>query len=190
VPSTATTSTSPAATEIVLPTGEPTVRVEVTSEVAATVEQVWAVLSDIRLIARCLPGAELTEDLGDDRYRGRAGVSLGPIRLSFTGLAQVVTRNAADHQMRVLAQGTDAGSQTTADIRLTATPANGGALLQASAELHLTGRIAQFGRALAGPVSRRMFEQFATAVQQTATTRVSTTPTRGWLRTLVRRLFG
>jgi carbon-monoxide dehydrogenase small subunit len=186
VPSAATTYASPTMTEIVLPSGEPTIRVEVTSEVAATVEQVWAVLSDIRLVARCLPGAELTEELGDDRYRGRARVSLGPIRLSFAGLAQVVTRNAADHRLRVLAQGTDTGGQTTADIQLMVTPANGGARLQASADLHLTGRIAQFGRPLAGAVSRRMFEQFATAIQQTATTG---TNTGGWLRTLVRRLF-
>jgi carbon-monoxide dehydrogenase small subunit len=32
--------------------------------------------------------------------------------------------------------------------------------------VYLSGRIAQFGRALAGDVSRRLFEQFAAAVEQ------------------------
>jgi carbon-monoxide dehydrogenase small subunit len=34
----------------------------------------------------------------------------------------------------------------------------------------LSGRIAQFGRALAGDVSQRLFEQFADAVDETALT--------------------
>jgi carbon-monoxide dehydrogenase small subunit len=36
------------------------------------------------------------------------------------------------------------------------------------ADLYLSGRVAQFGRALAGDVSRRLFEQFATAVDAAA----------------------
>jgi carbon-monoxide dehydrogenase small subunit len=185
-----TTADTRPATEIVLPHGEPTTRVEVTSELAATVEEVWAVLSDIRLVARCLPGAELTEELGDDRYRGRARVSLGPIRLSFAGLAEVVERDPANHRLRVLAQGADTGGgQTTADIRLVASTSGTGTLLRATAEIHLTGRIAQFGRALAGDVSRRLFERFATAVRQAATTGSTPATTGGRLLRLIRRLF-
>ncbi|MCW2508115.1 MAG: 2Fe-2S ferredoxin, partial [Modestobacter sp.] len=42
--------------------------------------------------------------------------------------------------------------------------------LQADAAVFLSGRIAQFGRALAGDVSQRLFEQFADAVDETART--------------------
>jgi carbon-monoxide dehydrogenase small subunit len=148
------------------------VTVEVRSELASGLDDVWAVLADVRRLVACLPGAELTDDLGDDRYRGRATIALGPVSLRFDGLAHVVERERAAHRMRVLAQGTDrGGSSTQAVIRLAADAADdGGTTLWADADVHLTGRIAQFGRALAGDVSRRLFEQFAAAVDEAART--------------------
>jgi carbon-monoxide dehydrogenase small subunit len=141
----------------------------VTSEVPAPLDRVWRVLDDPELLARCLPGAELTERLGDDRYRGRARVALGPIRLTFQGLAHITERDPAGHRLHVLAQGADTGgAQTQADIRLAAEAAGDGTRLRADADIYLTGRIAGFGRALAGDVSRRLFEQFADAVGEAA----------------------
>jgi carbon monoxide dehydrogenase subunit G len=136
------------------------------------VDDVWAVMDDVDRLARCLPGAEMTADLGDDTYRGRAKVSLGPVRLAFEGLAQITERDAAGHRLALLAQGADTGGNRTAaeiTLRATATP-EGGSEVQADAAVFLSGRIAQFGRALAGDVSQRLFEQFADAVDETART--------------------
>jgi xanthine dehydrogenase YagT iron-sulfur-binding subunit len=191
---------SPAASpaeRVELPSGHPTATVAVTSEVAATLPQVWRVLDDPELLARCLPGAELTERLGGDRYRGRARVTLGPIRLSFAGLAHIIERDPGAHRLRVLAQGADTGgAQTQADIRLVAEATGTGTLLRAEADIYLAGRIAQFGRALAGDVSRRLFERFADAVGEAARSgrapdpapaRVRGTGLRSLLRRLLRR---
>ena len=152
--------------------GTPTATVSVRSELASGVDDVWAVLADFDRLAACLPGAEMTADLGDDRYRGRATVGLGPVSLRFEGLAHVVEHDPSARRMRVLAQGTDrGGSSTQAVIRLAADPAEGGGtVLWADADVHLSGRVAQFGRALAGDVSRRLFEQFAEAVDEAART--------------------
>jgi len=161
--------------EVRLPSGAPSATVEVRSELSAPVDAVWRVLDDFEQLARCLPGASLVETLDGDRYRGRAVVALGPVKLSFEGLAQVVERDVEGHRLRVHAQGADAGgSATQADIQLLVSPASGGgSVLSADAGLFLSGRIAQFGRALAGDVSRRMFEQFASAVDQAATTGIA-----------------
>jgi len=161
-----------------VPSGAPSATVEVRAELDVPVDKVWEVLDDFHRLAACLPGAELVEVLGDDRYRGRATVALGPVKLAFDGLAQVVEREG--HRMRVLAQGADTGgSSTQADIRLRAEPSAGGTVLEADAALFLAGRIAQFGRALAGDVSRRMFEQFAAAVEENARTgRAPATPAK------------
>jgi aerobic-type carbon monoxide dehydrogenase small subunit (CoxS/CutS family)/carbon monoxide dehydrogenase subunit G len=158
--------------EIAVPAGTPTATVDVRSELASGVDDVWAVLADFDRLAACLPGAEMTADLGDDRYRGRATVGLGPVSLRFEGLAHVVEHDPSARRMRVLAQGTDrGGSSTQAVIRLAADPAEGGGtVLWADADVHLSGRVAQFGRALAGDVSRRLFEQFAEAVDEAART--------------------
>ena len=45
--------------------------------------------------------------------------------------------------------------------------------------MYLAGRIAAFGRALAGDVSRRLFEQFARTVDDTARTGTAPAPGSG-----------
>ena len=158
-------------TELTRPTGTPTITVEVTRQLSSPVEDVWAVMDDIDRLARCLPGAEMTADLGGDRFRGRAKVALGPVRLAFEGLARITERDAAEHKLALLAQGADTGgNRTAADIVLRATPGDGGTVLVAEAAVFLSGRIAQFGRALAGDVSQRLFAEFADAVDETART--------------------
>ncbi|WP_369132243.1 2Fe-2S iron-sulfur cluster-binding protein [Modestobacter sp. I12A-02662] len=164
-----------APTELTRPTGTPTITVEVRRELTSPVGDVWAVMDDVDRLARCLPGAEMTADLGGDRYAGRAKVALGPVRLAFEGLAQIVERDADGHRLSLLAQGADTGGNRTAadiDLRATAAP-DGGTVLVAEAAVFLSGRIAQFGRALAGDVSQRLFEQFADAVDETARTGVA-----------------
>ena len=169
------------AEEVTVPSGEPTATVEVTDELASDVDAVWAVLADFDQLAACLPGAQMTADLGGGRYRGRATVALGPVSLRFEGLAQVVEHDPDAHRMRVLAQGADAGgSSTQAVIRLAAQSRDdGGTTLHAEADVHLSGRVAQFGRALAGDVSRRLFQQFARSVDEAARTGTAPVPGRG-----------
>ena len=151
------------------------------AEVTVPAEQVWQVFADVNRLARCLPGAELTGNLGGNRYAGRTRVSVGPVKLTFHGVAHVAEFDRDGQRMRVLAQGRDAGgAQTQAEIVLRTEaavaqgtepgPANLGTVLRADARLYLTGRIAQFGRSLAGDVSRRMFAQFAEAVAEAAAT--------------------
>jgi xanthine dehydrogenase YagT iron-sulfur-binding subunit len=157
------------AKDIVLPAGDPTIAVRVETEISVPVEKVWGVFDDVHLLARCLPGAELTDELGEDRYAGQARVSVGPIKLSFKGLAHIIERDRAAGTLRVLAEGQDTGgARTQADIKLSTESTATGTTVHADAKVYLTGRIAQFGRALAGDVSRRMFEQFADSVAEAA----------------------
>jgi len=157
---------------ITRPAGSPTVTVAVTRRLTSPIQDVWAVMTDARRLASCLPGAELTADLGGDHYRGRVKVALGPVRLAFEGFAAITERDSEQHRLTVLAQGADTGgNRTTADIALRASPlSDGGSELRAEAAVFLSGRIAQFGRALAGDVSQRLFEQFAGAVEETVRT--------------------
>jgi aerobic-type carbon monoxide dehydrogenase small subunit (CoxS/CutS family)/carbon monoxide dehydrogenase subunit G len=153
--------------EIVLPGGEPTISVDVTTQLESGPDDVARVFGDIRLLARCLPGAELTDELGDDWYRGRARIALGPVRLSFAGMAHILEQT--DDRIVMRGQGQDTGGGgAQADIVMTATPSASGVSLQAEAKVFLTGRIAGFGRSLAGDVSRRMFEEFARSLDRAA----------------------
>jgi carbon-monoxide dehydrogenase small subunit len=152
---------------IILPDTEPTTTVDLNRKVAAPFVDVARILADIPLLATCLPGAELTAELGDDWYQGRARVALGPVKLSFTGVAQVAERGKG--RVRLLAQGGDpASGQAQAEISLAIAPEGAGTTLRTNARLYLTGRIASFGRSLSDDVAAHMFDQFATAVGRAA----------------------
>jgi carbon-monoxide dehydrogenase small subunit len=165
--------------EISVPTGTPTVTIEATGTIAAPIDAVWPVLCDARRVAPCLPGAELTDDFGDDRYAGRARVGVGPVGLSFSGRAQVIERDANAHRITLLAAGSDLGGSTSARLTIRVTAEADTTILHAAADVYLRGPIARFGRALGDEISRRLFEQFALAVEQTALTGNAPAATRG-----------
>ena len=51
--------------------------------------QAWAVLMDIPRIAPCMPGAELTEIVDPQNFKGKISVRLGPVALAFAGRVQI-----------------------------------------------------------------------------------------------------
>jgi uncharacterized protein len=117
-------------------------------EVPLPPAQAWPVLMDIKRIAPCMPGAELTEVVDDKTYKGRIGVRLGPVALTFAGTVRFEEVDNANHRARVKAQGTDAkgrgGAHATAAFRVE--PAAGGSKVLVHTDLALSGAVAQYGR--------------------------------------------
>ena len=68
-------------------------RVENAFDVPASVDEAWRLLNDVPEIVPCMPGAELVEVVGDDAWKAKLHVRLGPIALQF--LADV-TREQVD----------------------------------------------------------------------------------------------
>ena len=96
-------------------------------EVPLPPAEAWKVLLDIKRIAPCMPGAELTEVLDQNSYKGKIGVRLGPVALTFAGVVKFEQIDAATHTARVAAQGTDAkgrgGANATSEVFRTGQPA-------------------------------------------------------------------
>src|SRR6476661_1388299 len=89
-------------------------------EVAEPVEKVWQFFDNIPQVAACLPGAELTEDLGDDKYKGKVAVRMGPVRLQFAGTADITERDEAARRVVVHASGADEKGRGQASMVVTA----------------------------------------------------------------------
>ena len=110
--------------------------------------EAWPVLMDIRRIAPCMPGAQLTEVVDHKTYKGKIGVRLGPVALTFAGTVVFEELDNVNHRARVKAQGTDAkgrgGAHATAAFRLE--PAPGGSKVLVHTDLSLSGAVAQYGR--------------------------------------------
>ena len=90
--------------------------------------EAWKVLLDVPRIAPCLPGAELTETLGPDKYKGRAGVKIGPVHLFFAGEAEIVARDEAARKATIKGKGNDTKGrgQAAATVDFALVDHNGG----------------------------------------------------------------
>ena len=183
---------SPSRVNLSVPEGEPNQTVEVTASISPSPAQTWELVRDLARVSRCMPGVELEAAGGEEHYAGHVKVHLGPMRLSFAGAARVLERDAEERTLRVVASGRDdSGSGVRAALAITAAPDQDGegTSLRAHADLYLSGRAAQFGRSLAGDVSRQLFQEFGRCVEETITTGELTAPQQlGGFR-LARRLF-
>src|SRR3977135_1123441 len=79
-----------------------------TFEVPLPPAQAWKLLLDIERIAPCMPGAELTEVVSKNIYKGKIGVRLGPVALTFAGVVKLEDIDDSAHPARGAARGTDA----------------------------------------------------------------------------------
>jgi carbon monoxide dehydrogenase subunit G len=136
-------------------------------EVAEPVEKVWQFFDDIPQVATCLPGTELTESLGNDRYKGKVAVRMGPVRLQFAGTADITERDEAARRIVVHATGAEEKGRGQASMVVTATltRAGRGTQVDVSQDLQLAGAAAQYGRGMISDVTSVLMHDFAVNLQ-------------------------
>jgi carbon monoxide dehydrogenase subunit G len=132
-------------------------------EVAEPVEKVWAFFGDIPHVAACLPGAELTDSLGEDKYAGKVAVRMGPVRLQFAGTAEITERDETAHRLVANAAGAEEKGRGQAAMVITATlqPAGRGTRVGVTQDLQLAGAAAQYGRGMISDVTAVLMRDFS-----------------------------
>ena len=110
--------------------------------------ETWKLLLDIKRVAGCIPGAELTEVVDAVTYRGKVAIRLGPVALSLSGQARFEEIDEANRKARVKARGSDPKGRGSADsvIDFRIEPAGSGAKVLIHTNVKLSGAIAQYGR--------------------------------------------
>lgn len=137
--------------------------------------EAWKVLLDVPRIAPCLPGAELTETLGPDKFKGRAGVKIGPVHLFFAGEAEIVARDEAARKATIKGKGNDTKGrgQAAATVDFALVDHDGGTRVNVTTDLNLTGMVAQYGRAsglmkeIAGAIMGQFAENLRKEIERT-----------------------
>ena len=139
--------------------------------VGVPVDEAWAILTDVERIAPCMPGAELTEVIDENSFKGKVSVRLGPVALTFAGDARFEERDDMGHSARVKAQGRDAkgrgGANANVDFRLI--PAEDGTTtVEIRTDLQLSGSVAQYGRGVGmiKDVATQLSDRFADALHE------------------------
>jgi uncharacterized protein len=140
-------------------------------EVAQPVDKVWQFFDNIPQVAACLPGTELTDNLGDNNYRGKVAIRMGPVRLQFGGTAHIKERDDAAKRLVVDAAGSDEKGRGQAALLATAnlSPARGGTRVDVGLDLQLSGAAAQYGRGMITDVTAILMRDFATNMQNRIT---------------------
>ena len=132
--------------------------------VQASPEQAWAVLSDIRATAACMPGAAITEQIDATHFKGSVKSKVGPAVMTFGGDIEVLALDAVSKSMTMLGKGADkSGSSASMNLAAHVEPGDtpGSSVLVGVATIIVSGKLAQFGSRLLVPVSDAMLAQFA-----------------------------
>jgi uncharacterized protein len=138
-------------------------KIEKTFTVQEPVEKVWEFLSDPRRVATCVPGAQITEQVGEKTYTGTIKVKVGPSVTDYTGEVQIVRLDAENHEIEILGKGQDVRGRGSASMKLTgklrAQP-DGSTEVTSVSEISVVGILAQMGSRVITEVSNIMFGQF------------------------------
>jgi carbon monoxide dehydrogenase subunit G len=144
-------------------------------------ERAWALLTDLRAVASCMPGAEITEQLSETSYKGAVKVKVGPAVAQFGGTVDVIEAVASERKMVLRGKGADkGGSSASMDLTavITADPANPAhCVLNGQAAVIVNGKFAQFGGRMMVQVSDMLLAQFVENFRQTALTLPTTAST-------------
>jgi carbon-monoxide dehydrogenase small subunit len=140
--------------------------------VAHGADETWAALEDVENVARCMPGASLTEHSADGRLAGRVTVKIGPIATNFIGTGQIV-RDAAARRGVLYGSGRDRLSGTT--VRAEVSYAVSGeseteSRVDVTVRALLAGALAQFSRSsIVQDLVGRITADFSRRLQQSLT---------------------
>ena len=152
--------------------------------VKATADEVWAFLTDPERVAAALPGAEITEKVDENTYKGGMAVSMGPVSAAYSGTV-TFELDEENRSAVVSARGQGKAGMGNADMKMTSSVVPLGASeaevtvvanltvvelgpgeteVTVEANVAVTGILAQLGRGMMQPVSKRMFKQFTEAM--------------------------
>jgi aerobic carbon-monoxide dehydrogenase small subunit len=128
-------------------------------------EAVWALMSDVEALARCMPGLSLDGPPEGNKISGRLEVKIGPITASFAGKG-TIEQFPEDHRQVISGSGGDrkSGSRTTGSVDYRLAAVDGGAATRVDVAISyvLTGPLAQIGRSgIVRDLVRRIGEAFA-----------------------------
>jgi hypothetical protein len=141
------------------------VQLERTFALPAAADTAWMLLQDIEQVAGCMPGAKITERLGERLYKGTVAVKLGPASMSFRGDVEVMALDPATKTLRIVGKGTDSTGGSGASMDLTARVEAIDAVscsLVGNSEVSMSGKAAAFGGRMMNSVADQLMKQFAT----------------------------
>lgn len=138
-------------------------------EVAAPPDRVFEFLLDVNRVVACMPGAELSETVAADTFKGKVKIKVGPITVAYNGTARIVDKDPRARSARLEASGreTTGPGSAQATALMTVTESGAGSRVRIQSDYTVAGRVANFGRGVMEDVSRRLVGQMADCIKAT-----------------------
>jgi len=133
--------------------------------------RVWAVLMDLPVAARCVPGTRDIVPEGDG-VRGRLDVRVGPIKMSLEGTVAIESRDEAAGTARLRADAEDrrlgGAVRTFVDL---AVSGDSPTELHLMSDVAILGRIGELGQPLIARQADKVLAGFAECLRRTVAAR-------------------
>jgi hypothetical protein len=137
--------------------------------VKAPADAVWAFLTDPAKVARCLPGAAITEKIDDQTYGGTITVKVGPVTANYRGKMRFERLDPAAREADIAASGQETRGKGGADMRMKSRIVERGpgeSEVSVVSDVNVVGVLAQFGRGMIQDVSDQLFQRFTDAMRR------------------------
>jgi carbon monoxide dehydrogenase subunit G len=130
---------------------------------------VWAFLTDPTRVARCLPGAAITEKLDEQSYAGTITVKVGPVTANYKGKMRFERLDEAAGEADIAASGQETRGKGGADMRMKSrvmarSPEE--TEVTVVSDVNVMGVLAQFGRGMIQDVSDQLFQKFTDGMRR------------------------
>ncbi|MCZ6804892.1 MAG: SRPBCC family protein [Proteobacteria bacterium] len=124
----------------------------------------WIVLQDVKVVASCMPGAEITEQMDETHFKGQVKVKIGPATAAFKGEIELKSIDVDKRELNLLGKGSDIKGTSSATLDLIASirdTGDGQCELVGKSNIVVNGKFASFGGRMMDSVSDRIIQQFA-----------------------------
>ena len=141
--------------------------IENSFEVGAPPDAVYAFLLDVNRVVACVPGAELSEVVDPNTFKGRVKIRVGPVTVAYAGTARITDRDDAARKAVLSGEGreTTGPGNARATATMQVTGSDGGSQVTVHTDFTVAGRVAQFGRGLMEDVSKSLVAQMAACIK-------------------------
>ena len=142
-------------------------QIENSFEVGAPPDKVYAFLLDVNRVVGCVPGAELSEVVDPNTFKGKVKIKVGPVTVAYAGTARITDRDAASRTATLEGEGreTTGPGNARAKAAMKVEESEGGSRVTVSTDFTVAGRVAQFGRGLMEDVSKSLVAQMAACIK-------------------------
>ena len=130
-----------------------------TYRLAMPQEKAYATLQDPTVLARCMPGCEGLEKIGEGEYAMKMKMVLAAVSGRFDGRVRIADAEPPT-RFRLIVEGTGKIGFMKGDGLLTLTPADASTDVAYDGEVHVGGTIAAVGQRLMDSTAKMLIKRF------------------------------